>query len=146
MIKLYLDNCCYNRPFDDLSQEKISLEASAIEFILREHLKNELKIYKSLAIDFEISKIKDGNKKKQVENLYDSLNLLNVEYTNEIRKRAVDLRQYNIKDMDALHIAFAESAKVDYMITTDRILINASKRVELTTKLLNPVNFVMEVM
>lgn len=73
---------------------------------------------------------------------YDSLNLLNIEYTNEIRKRAIDLRRYNIKDMDA----FAESAKVDYMITTDRILINTSKRVELTTKLLNPVNFVMEVM
>ena len=23
MLKIYLDNCCYNRPFDDLSQEKI---------------------------------------------------------------------------------------------------------------------------
>ena len=23
MLKLYLDNCCYNRPFDDLKQEKI---------------------------------------------------------------------------------------------------------------------------
>ena len=27
MLKLYLDNCCYNRPFDDLRQEKIKLEA-----------------------------------------------------------------------------------------------------------------------
>ncbi len=27
MLKLYLDNCCYNRPFDDLKQEKINLEA-----------------------------------------------------------------------------------------------------------------------
>ena len=27
MLKLYLDNCCYNRPFDDLRQEKINLEA-----------------------------------------------------------------------------------------------------------------------
>ena len=23
MLKLYLDNCCYSRPFDDLTQEKI---------------------------------------------------------------------------------------------------------------------------
>ena len=22
MLKIYLDNCCYGRPFDDLSQEK----------------------------------------------------------------------------------------------------------------------------
>ena len=27
MFKLYLDNCCYNRPFDDLTQEKINLES-----------------------------------------------------------------------------------------------------------------------
>ncbi len=27
MLRLYLDNCCYNRPFDDLRQEKINIEA-----------------------------------------------------------------------------------------------------------------------
>ncbi len=26
MINVYLDNCCYNRPFDDLRQERIKLE------------------------------------------------------------------------------------------------------------------------
>lgn len=26
MLKLYLDNCCYSRPFDDVKQEKINLE------------------------------------------------------------------------------------------------------------------------
>lgn len=34
MLKLYLDNCCYNRPFDNLEQEKINLEANAIEMYL----------------------------------------------------------------------------------------------------------------
>ena len=28
-IKIYLDNCCYNRPFDDQTYLKISLEAQA---------------------------------------------------------------------------------------------------------------------
>ena len=28
-LKIYLDNCCYNRPYDDQSQLKISLEAQA---------------------------------------------------------------------------------------------------------------------
>ena len=28
MIKLYLDNCCYNRPFDDLSVDKQLINAS----------------------------------------------------------------------------------------------------------------------
>lgn len=25
-MKIYLDNCCYNRPFDDLKQDKIKSE------------------------------------------------------------------------------------------------------------------------
>ena len=31
MLKLYLDNCCYSRPFDDLTQEKNNLESQAIK-------------------------------------------------------------------------------------------------------------------
>ena len=28
-MKIYLDNCCFNRPFDDQSQIKIHIEAQA---------------------------------------------------------------------------------------------------------------------
>lgn len=29
MIRIYLDNCCFNRPYDDQSQIKIQLESEA---------------------------------------------------------------------------------------------------------------------
>ena len=32
-LKIYLDNCCYNRPFDDLTIENNWLEANAKMFI-----------------------------------------------------------------------------------------------------------------
>ncbi len=32
-MRIYLDNCCYNRPYDDLSQLTVSLEAQAKLFI-----------------------------------------------------------------------------------------------------------------
>lgn len=32
-MKLYFDNCCFNRPFDDQSQLKIHLESQAKLFI-----------------------------------------------------------------------------------------------------------------
>lgn len=32
-MKIYLDNCCYNRPYDDQSQISISLEAQAKIYI-----------------------------------------------------------------------------------------------------------------
>ena len=145
MLKLYLDNCCYNRPFDDLEQEKINLEANAIENIFRKHINKEVEIYKSMAIDFEISKIKPDNKRRQVEDLYDAVELIEIDYSEEIKQIAIELRQYNIKDMDSLHLAFATSNDIDYFITTDRLLINASKRSNLKIKVINPIEFIMEV-
>ena len=56
-----------------------------------------------------------------------------------------ELRKYNIKEMDALHIAFVECGNVDYMITTDKKLINASKKSNAKIKIFNPVKFIMEV-
>lgn len=47
--------------------------------------------------------------------------------------------------MDALHLAYAESENADYFITTDRLLINASKRADIKIKVINPIEFVMEV-
>lgn len=145
MLRLYLDTCCYNRPFDDLEQEKINLEANAIENIFRKHINKEVEIYKSMVIDFEISKIKFDNKRRQVEDLYDAMELSQITYTPEIKQRALELKQFNIKDMDALHLAFAESTDIDYFITTDRLLINASKRANLKIKVINPIEFIMEV-
>ena len=145
MLKLYLDNCCYNRPFDDLEQEKINLEANAIENIFRKHINKEVEIYKSMAIDFEISKIKPDNKRRQVEDLYDAVELIEIDYSEEIKQIAIELRQYNIKDMDSLHLAFATSNDIDYFITTDRLLINASKRANLKIKVINTIEFIMEV-
>lgn len=146
MLKIYLDNCCYNRPFDDLKQEKIMIEASAIQIILKKYLDNVLVIYKSMAIDFEIDQISSESKKRQVEDLYDTMDLKDIPFSVQVEERAIELKKYNIKDMDALHIAFAESVNLDYFITTDRLLINAAKRAQLKIKVMNPITFIMEVM
>jgi len=34
-MRVYLDVCCLNRPFDDQSQERIRVESDAVELILR---------------------------------------------------------------------------------------------------------------
>ena len=41
------------------------------------YLNKQIKIYSSRAIDYEIENISDGNKKRQVEDLYDALELEN---------------------------------------------------------------------
>ena len=55
-------------------------------------------------------------------------------------------RKYNIKEKDALHIAHAEAENIDYFITVDRILINATSKVkDMKMKVVNPIDFIMEV-
>ncbi len=110
------------------------------------YVNNKIIIYKSRAIDYEISKIPDEDKRRQVEDLYDGLELENIPYTYELDKRVEELEKYNIHYMDAYHIAYAESKEVDYFITVDKQLINASKKANLKIKIINPIEFIMEVM
>ncbi len=110
------------------------------------YVNNKITIYKSRSIDYEISRISDGDKRRQVEDLYDGLELENIPYTYELDKRVEELEKYNIHYMDAYHIAYAESKEVDYFITVDKQLINASKKVNLKIKVINPIEFIMEVM
>jgi len=145
MLKLYLDNCCYSRPFDDLKQEKNNLEAQAIKVIIDKYCNKQFRIYTSDALVFEMNKIKDQIKRAKVLEVYNKLNLTNIQYSDDILKRAYEIRNHNIKNMDSLHIAYAESLNIDYLITTDRLLINASSRANLKIKVINPINFVMEV-
>lgn len=109
------------------------------------YINKKILIYKSRAIDYEINRISNGNKKRQVEDLYDSLELENIPYTYELDKRVEELEKFNIHYMDAYHIAYAESKKLDYLITVDKQLINSSKKANLELKVINPIEFIMEV-
>ena len=109
------------------------------------YVNGKVVIYKSRAIDYEISKISNGDKKRQVEDLYDGLELENIPYIYELDKRVEELEKYNIHYMDAYHIAYAESKLVDYFITVDKQLINTSKKANLSLKVINPIEFIMEV-
>ena len=61
-MRIYLDACCINRPFDDQSQERIRLEAEAVILILRRFERRELEWLGSEIIDFERTKIPDPDR------------------------------------------------------------------------------------
>ena len=52
-----------------------------------------------------MNKIKDEIKRKKVLEVYNKLKLTNIKASDKIIKRAYEIRKYNIKDMDSLHIA-----------------------------------------
>ena len=67
---IYLDNCCYNRPFDDQTQERIHLESEAILTILKIGQMKRVVIVGSEILELEINRMLDENKKHKVLDLY----------------------------------------------------------------------------
>ncbi|MCD8108348.1 MAG: PIN domain-containing protein [Oscillospiraceae bacterium] len=145
-MKIYLDCCCYNRPFDDQTQERIYLETQIIEGILRACQSGIHELIGSSALSFEISQICDLEKRQQVIRLYSSV----TSYENvddDIESRASEIRsQSNIHTYDSYHIALAERANADVMITTDVKLEKMASRLDLRVRVISPVEFMMDYM
>jgi len=142
-MKIYLDVCCLNRPFDDQTQEKIHLESEAVLIILSNIASQQWELVGSDVIDFEISKIPDMERRKKVELLAQKI-LKKQPITTELIQRAKIISQKDIKALDALHIASAEFLQSEYMITTDNDIVKKyQKHIEFfkKIKICNPIIF-----
>lgn len=144
-MKIYLDNCCYNRPFDDQTQERIHLESEAILTVLQRGQSGIYTIVGSDVLQLEIERMHDVVKKQQVKDLY-KVSDTHILYTKEIKERAKEVRkQSKIKTFDSLHIASAEMGEVDVMLTTDDKLEKMSGKLDLKIRVMNPLKFAWEV-
>ena len=62
-MKIYLDVCCLNRPFDDQRHDRIRLETEAIFTILKFVELDKLELFDSDIILYEVEKIPDLKRK-----------------------------------------------------------------------------------
>jgi len=68
-------------------------------------------------------------------------------YTTElIAKRADKLQSYGVKALDSFHLAIAESADIDVLLTTDDRLLNLTTRLSLSLRVENPLKWLSEVL
>ncbi|MCU0532309.1 MAG: PIN domain-containing protein [Hydrococcus sp. Prado102] len=144
-IKLYLDVCCLNRPFDDWTQPRIRLEAEAVLAIIDRCQAGEWLMVVSTALESEIAQTPESTKRQQVMDLL-AVAKIDMRVTEEHIRRAKDLQSFGYKPFDALHIACAEAARVDAFLTTDdRLLRKATTQSErLRVRVANPVVWIME--
>ena len=144
-MKLYLDNCCYNRPFDDQSQARIHLESAAVLSIVKRARAEKEIIIGSVALSLEMSKLSNVEKKQKVQVLYEIVKE-SIPFSLEIEERAeVIMEATSIRSFDALHIALAEKGGADYLLTTDDKFEKACAKITLATKVINPLEYVTEV-
>ena len=144
-MKIYMDNCCYYRPFDDQTQDRILIETDAVLSVISRCDTGDWKLLGSEVLDYEISKVKDAAKFQKADMLYKAAKT-KILLTPEIKQRANELQQYGIKSMDALHLSSAESGGADVYLTTDDNLIKCAKASNTKMNVTNPVHWIMEVM
>lgn len=145
MSLIYLDVCCLNRPFDDLTQERIRLESEAVLLIIERCLSGSLNLLGSEALDFEIGKIVDLDRRQRILSLA-SLATSRIVISEDIAIRAREFQDYGFQPMDSLHLGCAEAGNADIFLTTDdRLLRRAIRNKDsLRVTAANPVLWLME--
>ena len=144
-MKIYMDVCCLSRPFDNQSQDKIRFETEAVVSILnRCNRDRSWELIGSDVIMLEASKTPDLSKRQKILLLHDSAGK-RVKSNDVIKLRASKFREHNIKLFDSLHLAAAEYANADILLTTDVKFINAASCSGANVRVTNPLTFYMEV-
>lgn len=138
-IRLYLDNCCFNRPFDDQSQLTVRLETEAKLFIQDEIKKGTFELVWSYILDEENNSNPSPNKRDQI-SPWKTLAISDIEASDEVIRLGKDHVSQGLKSMDALHVACAIVASADYFITVDRGILKKKVKGIIT---MNPLEFLL---
>lgn len=136
--EIYLDNCSFNRPFDDQSQIRIRIEAEAKLFLQSLIEQGKISLvwsyileYENMANPFEIRQMVIQQwKRKAKTNIYEN---------EEITNKAEQITEYELKAKDALHIACAIEAQCEYFVTTDDKILNKNKVIK-GIEIVNPID------
>ena len=142
-MRVYLDNCCYNRPFDDQSQVKVRVETISKLAVQLMMATKRVEYVWSSTLDYELSK-NPVPKRKATISRWRSGAVEYVTASEVVGQRAKELEDAGLGAQDALHVASAEQAGCDWFLTTDKgILKRASVSTEM--RIANPTTFIMEV-
>jgi hypothetical protein len=141
-MKIYLDNCCLNRPFDDQSQLRIRLESEAKLKIQEDIRAGIYELVWSYVLDYENSRNPFEERKKQIskwrhyakDDIIECVKLIEI---------ANSILSTGAKKMDSLHIAAAIKAKSDYFLTTDDEIIKRAALIQ-DVNITDPIGFIKE--
>lgn len=139
-LKIYLDICSYNRPFDNQTQIKIRLETEAKLYVQAGIREKKYSLTWSYMLDFENGENPYEEKKNAITPWRDIADRFCAS-SDEVLSLGQDIMKHGIKAKDALHIACAITSGCAYFITTDYKLTN--KTIE-GIRIINPIDFIRE--
>ena len=142
-MRVYLDNCCYNRPFDEQTQLKVRLETEAklrVQAMMRD---GKVEYAWSDILSQEVFDNPFPYRREKILEWRHGA-VCTVEMTTDVIADADELAEKGLKAADALHVASAAAADCDYFITTDIRLLRRIRQFKVT-RILNPMEFLLEV-
>ncbi|GAB6095966.1 PIN domain-containing protein [Desulfatiferula olefinivorans] len=141
-MRVYLDNCCFNRPFDDQGSLTIRIETEA-KLDIQDKIKNGLiSLGWSYILDFENRA--NPFVERQIEILrWKELASFYTDETDSILCKMDELVGIGLKPIDALHVACAVYMKCDYFITVDKGILKKSNEIS-SVKVVSPIALISE--
>ena len=123
--RIYLDNCCFNRPYDDQTYLLVQLETEAKLFVQQAILLNKFELVWSYILDYENAANPYHNRKQAI-GKWKKIAIVDVNASEAVVDCGKEIMLKNIKKKDALHLACAIEAKCDYFLTTDKKLLKTA--------------------
>jgi len=122
-FRIYLDNCCFNRPYDDQSQPRVRFETQAKLHIQKMVFEREIELVWSYVLKYENSRNPFEAKRNAISR-WEKLSSLFVAMSDEIVADAEIITITGVKNADALHVACAIAGNCHYFITVDKRLLS----------------------
>jgi predicted nucleic acid-binding protein len=144
-MRIYLDACSLNRPFDDHRIDRNRLEAEAVLIILQHVHAGEWEYAAGDAVELEIDANPDSQKREAVRGLL-VFRTRTIPSDDAVFARASVLHGLGFQPMDAVHIASAEAAACDVLLTTDDAMLRRARRLasDLRVRVANPLDWIKE--
>ncbi len=139
-MRIYLDSCCFNRPYDNQSNQRVSMETNAIQQVQNEIRTGNIDLATSYILRYENDKSPFLVKKTYIEDFIQKYSSVYVTSDREADMVSIakDIIDTGVKQYDAYHVACAILAKCDYFLSTDKRLLKYKTN---DINLLNPVDF-----
>jgi hypothetical protein len=140
MSLIYLDICCFNRPFDDQGQLLVRLQTEAKLFVQDGIRQGDYALVWSAILDLENGANPDTERRDAIQ-VWKAMACIDIETTPHVEALAGELADSGVKPMDALHVASAIEAGAAWFLTTDQGLLRKTKH-EGRVKVADPVDFI----
>jgi predicted nucleic acid-binding protein len=142
-MRVYLDDCCFNRPFDDQTQVRVRIEAEA-KLEIQQRIKDKnIELAWSYVLDYE-NDVNPFEERREAIARWKNEATVDVEETAAILCRAREIMGRGLRAKDALHVACAVAAECNFLLTTDDLV---AKRMQGFSEIavMDPTQFIIEV-